>query len=166
MKQDILRMALRLYSKDLRERLSFVVVEPTLRGYRTRIAQRNLFLALSAGGLGVDSCGIKYYVTNDQKLLARERLEKLVESAGPKNVLFDSIAAADDPCDQGVEWRQDSWCPWVTSKQRDVENAVLRIDQPVKYGQLRRDWVCGWLKAYAERGFRLIGTSCSAVWLC
>jgi len=166
MKQDILKMSLRLYKKDLRKNTEFQIVEPTQRGYRTRLAHRNLFLAQSAGGLGINSCGLKSYVTNDQKLLARERLEKVVESAGPKNVLLDlKDASVGEPDDAAGEWRLDSWCPWVTSRPADDKSLTLFCPTIQKLSQLRRDWQ-DMVKYYSVHGFHLIGNSSSAVWLC
>lgn len=164
MKKDVLCMLLRLYRKDLSERTSFRVVERTARGYRTRYAHRNLFLAQSAGGFGVDPCGLRFQVTTDQKYLAWTRLEEKMSSGGPKEVYLEDELLMPVPDDLGQEWRLDAWVPWASSRPAGDSEITLQVD-PKGYRPLRREWI-HFVSLYARTGFRVIGTSTRAVWSC
>ncbi len=164
MQREVLRMLLRMYAKDLERETAFTVFERTQRGYRTRRAHRNLFLAQSAGGFGLDSCGLKYYVTNDQKLLAQTRLEEKMSRGGPHVTYLEDTAADDTPGDLAVEWRSQTWTPWVSSRPGGDSDVALWVDS-CDYSTLRREWKNS-CELYAKTGFFSLGTSRSCVWSC
>jgi len=152
------------YKTDLEERLKFRIVEKFGRRFRTRQAHRNLFLAKSAGGLGIRTFGRKFYVTPDQRLLAMVRLEEGSSGGGPR-VLEPLDTIADELCpDLAVDFRQVQWSPWTSSRPAtDVEETVY-VQGAVDYASVRRDWKEN--QQVYMIGYRCVGTSRSAVRCC
>lgn len=165
MQRDVLKMCLRLYKPDLQHFSEFKVLEVTDRGYVPHVAHRNLFLPQSVGGLSVDPCGLKFRVTFDQKCLAQARAEEVVSRGGPFGVLFGENAADDDVLDLSVEFRSNVWVPWVTPGEVGDQIESIRVRRELA-ASVRRNWARWISTLVADGGFRLYGTSQSAVRVC